>query len=193
MKKSIFLFLLLLPILSFSQLFNGGLILGFSGNQIDGDTQSGYTKLGATAGLFLETVSQKKTKILIELYYLGKGAVQNIKLDDGSSYQEFKSNLHYLEMPISILYQANQYFYLSGGISTAYLLKSKLYNFDSEISEELYDMKDFNYNILLQSNYSITKKTSLNLAFSYSLISIRNDKYWMNKNLVISLRYKISE
>ena len=137
-------------------------------------------------------ISQKKAKLQIELYYIGKGAVKNTKLDDGSSFQEFKSNLHYIEMPVSILYKLNDYFNLAGGIAPSYLLKSKLYNLDSEISEGFYDMKDFNYSILLQTQYNISKKTSLNLALSYSIISIRNDDYWMNNSLTFSLRYKIS-
>ena len=192
MKKITFLILILFPLFSFSQIFEGGLILGFSGNQIDGDTQGGYKKLGANAGVFLETTSQKKTALVIELYYIGKGAVQNTKFDDGSSVQEFKSNLHYLEMPISILYKANNYFSFSGGISASYLLKSKLFHYSSKISEDLYDMKNFIYNALLQAKYNINNKTAINLTLSYSLTSIRNDKYWMNNNLVFSLHRKIN-
>lgn len=191
MKKTILFFLLFIPLVSFSQLFNGGFIVGFSGSQIDGDTQRGYKKLGAVSGVFLETISQKKASLLIELYYAGKGAVLNYKYDDGTSTQEFKSNLHYLEMPISIKYKLNEYFHFSGGLAPSYLLKSTLYYFDSEIPESTYQMKDINFSILLQSGYKLNEKIAFHLGVSYSLTSIREDKYWINSNILFSLRYKI--
>lgn len=193
MRNFIVFFLLFLPFSLSAQLFDANLILGFSGGQIDGDTQAGYKKLGLTTGLELTTTFKKAVNFQIEARYSGKGAVKSIKLNDGSSYREFKTDLHYLELPILLHYQTVSAFNFSLGIAPSYLLKSKLYNFDSEISETLYEMNPFVTNGIFQVSYRISDKLSLNTEFSYSLYSIRKDKCWHTNTLTFSILYKISQ
>ena len=52
-----FLFIILLAAFSFvkAQRFNGGVLAGFNGSQVEGDNYKGYNKPGAVAGFYVET------------------------------------------------------------------------------------------------------------------------------------------
>jgi len=100
MKQITLIILLnLIFISSFSQEFSGGLLLGVCGSQIDGDDQFKYKKPGLIAGAFVSKPFSERTALKIETYYIGKGAVLNNNLPDGTSIQVFNTTLHYVEMP----------------------------------------------------------------------------------------------
>jgi len=187
------LFLLSISALTKAQLFDADLILGISGNQIEGDTQKGYHKLGVEAGISLTTSLSAKKNFIIQVLYTQKGAVSNIKLSDNTSFQEFKSNLHYLELPLLLEFNSDKKLSYAAGIAPSYLIKAKLYSLDSEISEDLYEMKKYNANFLLQTSYKFNDRMAVNLAFEYSLSSIRNDDYWMTNSILIALHYQLTK
>ncbi|NPA44224.1 MAG: hypothetical protein GXO49_01690, partial [Chlorobi bacterium] len=86
--NKLFTFLLIITTsinLSFSQNFSGGILLGVSGNQIDGDVQSGYKKGGLIIGAFVMKPLSKNSNLKIESYYIGKGAVKTVKVSPSYS------------------------------------------------------------------------------------------------------------
>ncbi len=190
MKKSILIFLIsILPLVGFSQLFSGGILLGISGSQVDGDEQAGFKKPGLIAGSFVKLNFTKKISANIELYYIGKGAVLNEEYTDGLVYQVFKTSYHYIEIPVLFCYRPIKLMSLSLGPAPSYLFKEKLFSNKVEISKELYDVNNFDFSIMAQIEFIFLKRLSTNVRYSYSFLSNRKDYNWYNNNLSIALRY----
>ena len=79
--------------------FSGGLLLGISASQVDGDDQYRYKKPGLVFGAYVSRALTKNGSLKIETYYIGKGAVLNKDYPDGTTIQVFNTSLHYVEMP----------------------------------------------------------------------------------------------
>ncbi len=177
----------LLSFSAFSQQFKGGLLLGMSTSQIDGDSQSGYKKLGFFSGVSVATDFSKIMGAKIELYYIGKGAK---KVVDGV--EEFKTDLHFVEMPFLITIKPINLFELDLGIDCSYLISSKLYEYGAVVPEGLYDMRNFNLGAIASASYYFTQSLGFNLRFDYSLKPIKNNPNWYSNNLSFGLVYKIN-
>lgn len=191
MKKLIVIIILILSTqVNYAQYFNGGLILGVSGSQVDGDEQSGYKKAGIMGGVYVKRILKNRFSILSELYYTGKGAVLNEYYTDGSSMQVFKISLHYIEIPVLADFKISEKFSVSAGIAPSYLISAKLFRNGYEIDTNSYIMKNFDFSPMGQVDFYVTDHLSANIKFSYSAVSIRQDNVWFNNNLNISLRYK---
>lgn len=191
--KKIFLIILLLSAVSFSpaQSFYGGITMGVSGSQIDGDEQSGYNKAGLLAGVFVGRDLAPNIALNIEMYYVGKGALMNTKYPDGTVSQEFKTHLNYIEMPVLAEWKVHEKFSVSGGLASAFLISSKLYYLQSLIPETQYSMKDFDFSPMAKVDFHFSERLNINLRFSYSVLTIRNDFGWYNNNLSIAARYRL--
>ena len=177
----------------FSQTFRSGFLLGACGSQIDGDSQSGYSKPGVFAGVFVKTGSELKKGLFIELYYIGKGALKKVEQAGGTSYQEYKVNLNYIEMPVMYGFGITKRVGLKGGIAPSYLFKAKVFDRGSELISPPYELRNIDFSSMFQADFSLNDKIGFNVKFSYSLLSIRNDIWWHNNNLCIGFRYNISK
>lgn len=176
-----------------AQSFYGGLTAGFSASQIDGDEQAGYEKIGLLSGVYVGRDLSSDLAFNIELYYIGKGAVMNTKNPDGTVWQKFKTQLNYVEMPVFLEWNLHEKFSVSGGLASAFLVSSKLYNLGRLMSEEYYDMKDFDFQPAVKLEYIFNDKFGLNLRFSYSPVSVRKDLGWFNNNMSLAARYRIGQ
>ena len=193
-NKEIFLiFILLIFNIStgFSQRFSAGFSAGVSSSQIDGDAQKGYKKVGVFAGVFTDILLNEKSSVRIEIEYLSKGAVNNVEQAGGTVYEEFKTHLQYLEIPVLFKYSFWSKISAGAGISTGYLLKSEIYTKGSLVSEQYYDMKTVDISPIVVADFHFFKKLSLTLKFRYSIAPIREDvERWYNNNLCLGLRYR---
>jgi len=179
--------------ISFSQNFSGGILLGISGNQIDGDVQSGYKKGGLIIGAFVTKPLSGKSNLKIESYYIGKGAVKTVKVSPSYSYQEFSTSLHYIEIPFLYNYQILQKFDISIGIAPSYIFASKLVELGYETNKNFYTMRTFDFQPIAEAGFYLTDNIIANLRYSHSIINIRTDTNggWYNNNIGIVLSYKI--
>jgi hypothetical protein len=168
-----------------SQRFNGAILAGLSGNQVDGDTQAGFKKPGLFAGVSVDVNLNKLFGAKIELFYIGKGAK---KVVDGI--EVFNTSLHYIEVPFLICFKPMDRVQLDAGIAGSYLIKSKLVKADMTIPENLYDMHDFDFSLMVSAIYFFGKKTGFNIKYNYSILPIKNNPNWFNKNLCLGLIYK---
>src|SRR5208337_1850837 len=82
-----------------AQIFKGGVLLGFNGCQIDGDSQSGYDKFGIMGGAFIYTPLSSQFDLQLEIEYMGKGA-QSVSTPDNEYQEEFTISLNYIELPV---------------------------------------------------------------------------------------------
>lgn len=85
--------LFLLPLMSFAQKFNGGILAGGNVSQVDGDTYAGYHKAGYQAGAFVYLRVTPHSSFQMEMEYFQKGSREGDTL----------LRIHYLEIPL--LYQ----------------------------------------------------------------------------------------
>lgn len=194
MKKTFTLILIFSFALSLhAQEFSGGFIAGVCGAQVDGDEQSGYKKPGVLAGVWISRTITKYTDLKIETYYVGKGAIKNIDSPDGSVFQEFKTSLHYVEVPFLWNINLGEKIDIALGVAPSYLFAHTIYGDYQSIDKNLYSMKNFDVQGMGQVDFFLTDKISSSIRFSYSAVNIRNDAMtaWFNNNLSIAFRYKI--
>lgn len=176
---------------TYAQDFTGGIILGVSGSQIDGDVQSKYKKPGLVIGAFVNRPLSEKGALKIEMYYIGKGAVLNTEYPDGSVFQEFNTSLHYIELPVLYNFMFHPKITVSVGIAPSYLFAHKLTRQKFLVDKSLYSMKPFDFQPMGQVGFYLTDRISSSIRISYSAINIRNDELtvWYNNNLSIVFRY----
>lgn len=125
MKKLILIFFALFLFSPFfSQSFRGGVIGGFSLNQIDGDTYGGYDKAGIIAGLVVDRKFSTSFSMSMDFKYIQKGsrAVYNIETQTGEHYLV---RLHYFSIPILAQYLVWNHFYAETGLGFSYLIDFK--------------------------------------------------------------------
>ncbi len=170
-----------------SQEFDGGLLGGLSTSQVDGDTQKGFKKLGIYSGLYVGYNFNYLFSLKIEMFYIGKGAKKII-----NNIEEFKTRLHYVELPFMISIKPVDKFRINAGIAGAYLINSKLLEQGFEISKNSYDINRFDWGGIVTSEYYFSKKLAFNIRFEYSIAPMRTKPHrWFNSNLSFGLIYTI--
>ncbi len=186
------LILNLIFIVSFSQDFSGGVLLGVSGSQVGGDTQGSYKKGGLILGAYVKKPLSKYGAFKIETYYIGKGAVKNVKVSETFSYQEFNTSFHYIEIPFLYNYQLLPKFNVSVGVAPSYLFAHKLVELGFTVNKNFYTMRSFDIQPIIEVGYYLTDNITANLRASYSILNIRTDDGvgWYNNNIGFVLAYK---
>jgi hypothetical protein len=98
--------------------------IGINGCQVHGDSYSGYNKLGVFAGLAVNAKLKEKTSFELGFYFSQKGARHNPNFKTGD-YSSYNLNLYYVDLPLSLRYQATKSYFLTAGLSFAYLITYK--------------------------------------------------------------------
>ena len=170
MNKSMFRKILLALILSLffqngvkSQYFSGGILIGFTGSQLDGDQMVGYNKFGFSGGMFVRRQLNEKYAILGEIKYIMKGSAKN----DSLALNSFKISLSYFEIPILLNYRFLKKLEGEAGFAAAYLANATRVLAEGDFQDNSINKLDFSYVIGL--NYLVTEKFRLNLKFSHSV------------------------
>lgn len=120
----------------FSQQFNGGLMLGATLSQVDGDNYGGYHKIMPTGGVYVRSTFSDNFEMNIGIEYKQKGCREVQKDKDGATYFFYHSKLSYVEIPILFsknikelklknlfYYKFKNPFFLDMGVSIGYLIK----------------------------------------------------------------------
>ncbi|MFH1005720.1 MAG: outer membrane beta-barrel protein [Bacteroidota bacterium] len=184
----------------FSQRFHAGLSAGISTTQVDGDTYSGYNKIGLTAGGFVSTniSSSEKWKASFEIDYIQKGS-HKIPHPDKLDYTNYLLRLNYVEVPLLLKYQLSSVtmivdsvetthpkFSVEAGTSFGALVHAEEYSQYSQVIGGT-PFEKYEWAFLIGLNYSFKKKMSINIRYEYSILPVRNNKiasyniYWWNK------------
>ncbi|HYX06249.1 MAG TPA: porin family protein [Bacteroidales bacterium] len=171
MKKLLFLLFLFLPVAAFSQRFSGGITMGLSASQIDGDRYAGYNKAGFIGGMFARTDLTDKTGWQIEIKYIGKGAG---KKNDPENPGYYKVKLHYIEVPLILYYNFTGKWSGEGGIAPGYLMKAAEDLDGGGFTSPEKPFRDAELDGLAGINYNFTDHLRANIRFSYSIIPVRN-------------------
>ena len=117
--KRFFLILSAFALLAFgssralAQSFNGGLIVGPTFCQVDGDNYAGYHQLGFTAGAYANLPVADHLLTQLELKYSLLGAHSSDKEVNEYYYNPYSLRLHYAEIPLMLRYDLGN-FHVSG-------------------------------------------------------------------------------
>jgi hypothetical protein len=200
LKFTIINFLLFVIVFSgFSQKrgFDAGVLGGIVPSQVDGDTYSGYHKIGLQAGTFVRYNINKQFFFFSEIKYIQKGAKQVSK--DNSIY--YKSVLNYIEVPFSLQYLYDKKYLIEGGTAFSYLVNwYEDFGYGKDRSKEP-AFKSYEWSAFGGVGVFLTQKIFLLGRFSYSILPIRmysefiqtiKDRGWNNNDLQITIYYKIN-
>jgi len=193
MKKHSLTNLFFIIILVFSadtlaaQNFRGSIITGLSTSQIDGDEYSGYNKLGFYAGVSVERPLGNVVGIKTELYYISKGAKQNV---DG--YEIHKTSLNYVELPLMVTFLPFKQVEFDFGMAFSYLIKARMWSMGEEYPEGVVDIKDMQYSAIVTGSYFFSEHIAFNVRFDYAFLPIKENPNWYSNNFSFGILYRFN-
>jgi hypothetical protein len=194
-KIILILFLLLTANALLAQRFDAGLIAGFNGTQVEGDELKGYHKVGALAGIYVQTDVAPAIVAGMEIKYSQKGARK--KYDPKKpDIDKYVMRLGYIDIPLFMGFRTNERSMIIGGIAPGVLIHSKELNSDGEIPEQ--DRQTFNTFDLqpfVGFQFDFLERASIDLRFALSVIPSSDESgsnYYFHNGLfnnVISLAF----
>ncbi|MEN8121211.1 MAG: outer membrane beta-barrel protein [Bacteroidota bacterium] len=170
-----------------AQRINGGFLGGLSTNQIDGDTQKDYKKLGLFSGVFVETNFTEVIGAKVELYYIGKGALKNV---DGV--EIFKTHLNYVEMPFLLRITPINDIELDIGLAFSYLISARMFEYAEEVPTSNINMHHFDFSGIVSGSYYFIENVAFNVRIDYSIVPVKNNPNWYNSNMSFGLIYRFN-
>ncbi|MBI9068532.1 MAG: PorT family protein [Salinivirgaceae bacterium] len=180
-----------------AQEFNGGLYGGLVASQLDGDTFGGYNKAGLISGAYVNRFIDKKLALQFGLRYIQKGS----RKADNETGIDYRSQLHYVEMPFTVRYFHYKKVNFEAGLALAYLIKGLESISGSDLAESQYPFNKFEISGIAGINYEFSKKISVAGMFQYSVSQVRgySSKYssflrkgQYNNIVYFTLNYKLS-
>jgi Outer membrane protein beta-barrel domain len=201
-KKLIFILFpfLLFPAISFSQFFEGGAVAGLSASQVDGDTYSGFNKLGLLAGGWVRHMFTYTVGGQLEVRYIMKGASRIENVDNAIYY---KLTLHYGDVPILINYHYRERVLFEIGLSPEFLFTSREQeDVNGNSPEDAPPFHRLTMSAIGGIGYTFLEKFMVDVRYNYSVIPIRDhpsgQTYLLNRGqysnvLTFSLYYQITK
>jgi hypothetical protein len=155
-----------------AQRFHGGVMAGGVASQVQGDTYSGFYKLGMYGGAFVALDLGKIHTLQMEMEFIQKGSRDNADPAKGK-YDSYLLRVNYIEVPL--VYQVRIYkgFSFEAGPAMDVLVSSYEASDDMEIQNTV-PLRPVTLNALAGLSYEILPKLKLDFRFIMSLTSIRN-------------------
>lgn len=185
MKKNFLLIIIFFCVLSNSikaqvptidQSFRPIFSVGLAGAQMDGDTYSGYKKIGYFFGLGINRQLSRTFELEFAITMIQKGVRSNWKLDSATRNSLNNTfvliRLNYLEIPVCLKINYKHFKAEVGG-AFGYLIKNPPY--DESQNGMVIDngYKNVDYSFLLGLGYKLSPNLFLNVRFEYSLTPVR--------------------
>jgi hypothetical protein len=166
-------FLLLLSSLGLNaQSFQGGILFGFTASQIDGDSYSGYDKLGLQGGVFISREILPYLDARFEIKYTSRGARNPAAEDNTGSYL---LSLHYIDLPVMAALKVKDYGSVELGLTPGYRFAANGEDDGGKLPDDyLVEYHKFDLGILLGLGIRLTQNASVSLRYGYSIFSIRD-------------------
>lgn len=191
------LLLLLGSVVAEAQSLNYGIYGGVTASQVDGDPYRGFNKLGGTAGLFLNQHIEYNIYWQAELKYISRGVYKGPSDNDQTLY---KSTYHYVEIPLSVHYLAQEKFLVELGTSPEVLVGAAYWDENGILNPAGYpDVRRFGLSVFAGVGYKFNERMMANLRYINSAIPFRDPEEWNNpqyrgyfhKVVSLSLAYRI--
>jgi len=177
-----------------AQRFEGGVLVGFNGTQVEGDTYKGYNKPGLLAGAYIQTDLAPAVFAGMEIKYSQKGA-RNRQDPKNPNPEKYIMRLNYVDIPFFAGFRTSETISVIGGASLGYLIRATEYNEYGEFPpQDQKSFNDFDLQPFVGFQFELLDRLKLDLRMAYSVLPVRgkpeNDLwYWRQNqfNNVISL------
>lgn len=166
--------------------FYGGLSLGSTFSQLDGDKFAGYRKIGFTGGAIVYAELAKNFATSLEILYTQKGAISN-RTESPETVLTYRVNkyavkLDYVEIPVLFNYFDKRKSHFGVGASYSQLVSQQetvttTPAFPDSVDLRDYPFKNVDINAIASVNLYLTKGFFLNIRYQYSLFSVRDNVY----------------
>lgn len=195
------IFLVVITSLSaYSQRFEGGILGGLNGSQVDGDSYSGYRKPGLVLGGYVQTDLSRTVYAGMELKFEQKGS-RNIDSLATNGQIKYIMRLNYIDLPVYMGIRTGEHISLLVGIVPGYLLSGNEYNDYGKFPiEDQHPFKSIDLQGFLGFRFQFTKRLFVDLRGAYSLLPIREQSgdalwYWksnqFNNLLCTTVLYRL--
>lgn len=155
-----------------AQSFSGGILLGFTASQVDGDSYSGYDRLGFQGGIFVSREMLPYLNARLEIRYTSRGA-RNPASEDNTGF--YLLNLHYIDLPVMAGLKIKNYGTADIGLVPGYRFAAGGEDDSGRLPDEyLVDFHKFDLGILLGMSVNLIPKLTVSIRYSYSIFSIRD-------------------
>jgi len=173
-----FLVLVMMAYISHGQLSHYGVFGGVTASQVDGDSYSGFNKLGLNAGGYINQHIDLNIYWQAELKYVSRGVYKGPEDYDPTLY---KSTYHCLEIPLSAHYLYNEKMQVELGISPEVLLKAVFRDENGVMDPSTYpENRRFGLSVFVGLSYWFSQSTGMNLRYTNSAIPFRDPQEWNN-------------
>jgi hypothetical protein len=172
MKQYFWFLLVLLPLASLSQEFNGGIIAGGVISQVDGDTWSGYDKFGYLAGGYVSLRISPHSSFQMEMEYIQKGSRHNLNAENAYD-QTYLLRLHYFEIPVLYQYTFARRFSVEAGPAFDILMGYEEEQ-DGISDPPTEPIRKLTLSGIMGASAYLTNHLKVNFRLNYSLISLRD-------------------
>lgn len=165
------------------RLFFGGFTAGINMSQVDGDSFSGYHKVGLNLGPLVYLRFNDHFGANMELLFSQKGTRERNYTEDagGVGYvNDYDMKLNYAEIPLMLRYFADRRFNAGAGLSYAYLISSKeqaVTYAPVNLDTSIFSFRKSELAGLIDVNYELYNGLFIGMRFSYSLMSIRDGSH----------------
>ncbi len=159
-------------LISSAQNFKGGILAGMTTSQYDGDTYSGFHRIGINGGGYVAHNISEKISWQMEIKFIQKGSFQSPNFDPPSP--KFDLRLNYIELPFFIKYNYKYKLSFEAGLGLGYLAYHHEYINDAPF--DLNGNRPFHkYEISYQIGgyYQLLKNLSVNIRYLYSILPVR--------------------
>jgi hypothetical protein len=215
MNKIFFLILLISTNLSlYGQSFYGGINIGTTLSQVDGDTYGGYHKIQPLGGVYVRNTFNDNWGASLGIFYKHKGSKEVQKDEDNYVTRFYKMNLQYIELPVMLNYKIKKIgiprlfeyefendFFIEFGFSYAYLINATEDFGHGPIPPPTRQYRKYEIANHLGLVYRLNNHWLLNGRFSYTCIFLPirehpgGQVYWFNRgeynhNLNFSIMYE---
>lgn len=175
-KTALILIFALFSLPVFAQKFEGGLLAGFNGSQVRGDLSNGFHKLGLVGGVWFQSDINDNFYWSGEIKYSQKGS--RINPNQKNNYLLYIYRLNYIDLPVLVGYQYNDFLSFFGGLSFGYLLSSSVETVDANYS--LSDLHNYEIGMFVGAKVDFdkmierewAKKFKIDLRYQFSAMSI---------------------
>lgn len=200
MKKLVTILILsFLVLLAHSQGFDGGISIGFTASQVDGDQSGGYNKPGINGGAWVKTDFNNKAGGQLEIKYATKGSREVNKV---SKILTFNILLKYMEVPVIYNYFIDDKFTLQFGLVPEYLFYGEVEDEFGIVANADAEFGKFGLEGLAGFKYNFSDALGGAIRMQYSVLPIMphpgNQTYFLDRgqfnNLIsFSLYYQFGK
>ncbi len=163
--------------------FFGGVVVGASFCQVDGDNFAGYHKVGFNGGGVMYVRLVDMLAFSTELLYVQKGSraapkqLPQVIMASGQTIYKYDINLQYVEIPLMLNYFDKRNSNFGAGFAYARLLNSseKATLGNGVVIENTKPFRQNDFTFVLNGNLCLYKGLFANIRFQYSIVPIKKD------------------